>query len=110
MSEFDFAYGDDDSDEYGDDYSHDYGDDYDDPDDGDSPLPKTAVYSGVESFFEDHELTEVTFAEGVTTIGEYAFAYCSSLAAITIPDTVTTIGQAPSKDAPPSRPSPFLTE
>jgi hypothetical protein len=55
-------------------------------------MPSSAVYSGVESFRNNKELTEVTFAEGVTTIGEGAFAGCSSLAAITIPDGVTTIG------------------
>ena len=90
MSELDFAYGDDYSDDYSDDdgdvYSHGYGRDYcgSSSDDGDSP--KTAVYSGAESFSYNDELTEVTFAEGVTTIGDSAFEGCSSLAAITIPD------------------------
>ena len=74
------------------DYSDDYGSDYDDPDDGESPLPKTAVYSGTESVSGNHELTEVTFAQGVTSIGDTAFYGCSSLAAITIPDGVTSIG------------------
>ena len=55
-------------------------------------MPKSAVYSGKERFFEDRELTEVTFAKGVTTIGNITFCGCSSLAAITIPDGVTTIG------------------
>ncbi|GMI19418.1 hypothetical protein TrCOL_g4751 [Triparma columacea] len=77
MSEFDLAHGD------------DYSDDYDDPDDW---YPKTAVYSGTESFAGNHELTEVTFAQGVTSIGHETFYECSSLTAITIPDGVTTIG------------------
>ncbi|GMH74106.1 hypothetical protein TrRE_jg10516 [Triparma retinervis] len=51
------------------------------------------VYSGIESFVNDHELTEVTFAKGVTTIGKEAFIGCSSLMAITIPDGVTIIGE-----------------
>ena len=55
-------------------------------------MPKSAVYSGVESLRGNRELTEVTFAKGVTKIGDFAFAYCSSLAAITIPDGVTSIG------------------
>ncbi|GMI34212.1 hypothetical protein TrCOL_g13824 [Triparma columacea] len=55
-------------------------------------MPKSAVYSGRERFFDDHELTEVIFAKGVTRIAEFAFYGCSSLAAITIPDSVTTIG------------------
>ena len=100
MSEFDFAYGDDYSDDYGDDYSDDYGVDESDDDSDDYeipagyyPLPKTAVYSGTESFAGNHELTEVTFAKGVTTIYNYAFNGCSSLTAITIPDGVTTIGE-----------------
>jgi hypothetical protein len=97
MSGFDFAYGDDYSDEYGDEYGDDYGDnslwgDYDDPDDWFSPLPKTAVYSGTESFKGNHELTEVTFAQGVTSIANETFWGCSSLTAITIPDGVTMIG------------------
>ena len=56
-------------------------------------MTKTAVYTGVESFFEDRELTEVTFAQGVTSIADYTFQGCSSLTAITIPDSVTTIDE-----------------
>jgi hypothetical protein len=55
-------------------------------------MPKSAVYSGVENFQFDRELTEVTFAKGVTSIGYGTFCGCSSLAAITIPDSVTSIG------------------
>ena len=91
MSELDFAYGDD----YSDDYSDEYGDDYSDDDSDDDsddydvpagyyPLPKTAVYSGTECFRGNSELTEVTFAQGVTSIGEDAFAGCSSLTDITL--------------------------
>jgi hypothetical protein len=37
-------------------------------------------------------LTAVTISETVTTIGAYAFARCTSLARITIPDAVTSLG------------------
>ncbi|GMI20961.1 hypothetical protein TrCOL_g5775 [Triparma columacea] len=96
MSELYFVVGDDDGDDDGDDYSDDYGSDYGDDYDvpaGYYPLPKTAVYSGTESFAGNDELTEVTFAEGVTSIGDHAFLGCTSLTAITIPDSVTTISQ-----------------
>ncbi|GMI44350.1 hypothetical protein TrCOL_g2282 [Triparma columacea] len=56
-------------------------------------MPQTAVYYGDTGGLRgNRELTEVTFAEGVTTIGNYAFNGCSSLTAITIPEGVTTIG------------------
>ncbi|GMI26266.1 hypothetical protein TrCOL_g10745 [Triparma columacea] len=55
-------------------------------------MSSSVVYTGVENFENNDELTEVTFAKGVTTIGNYAFSRCSSLTAITIPDGVTTIG------------------
>ena len=38
--------------------------------------------------------TEYTIPNSVTTIGDYAFAGCSSLTSVTIPDSVTTIGYA----------------
>ena len=37
-------------------------------------------------------MTSITIPEGVTTIGDKAFARCSSLTSITIPEGVTTIG------------------
>ena len=58
-------------------------------------MPQTAVYYGTDetgSFKDDRELTEVTFAQGVTSIADETFWGCSSLTAITIPDGVTTIG------------------
>ena len=38
-------------------------------------------------------VTAVSFAGSVTNIGEYAFSYCSSLQNITLPAALTTIGQ-----------------
>ena len=37
-------------------------------------------------------LTEVTIGSGVTSIGSYAFSGCTSMTGITIPDSVTSIG------------------
>ena len=39
-------------------------------------------------------LASVTISDSVTHIGHHAFAYCDSLTAITIPDSVTSIGEA----------------
>ena len=44
------------------------------------------------AFFYCSRLTEITIPEGVTSIREHAFAYCSSLKEITIPEGVTSIG------------------
>ena len=38
-------------------------------------------------------VTSISFPEGLTTIGNYAFAQCFSLTEIVIPDTVISIGQ-----------------
>jgi hypothetical protein len=37
-------------------------------------------------------MTTCTIGSGVTSIGDYAFAYCSGLTNIVIPDSVTSIG------------------
>jgi hypothetical protein len=59
-------------------------------------MTKTAVYTGTDKtggFRDNSELTEVTFAQGVTSIVDETFYGCSSLTVITIPDGVTTIGK-----------------
>ncbi len=39
-------------------------------------------------------LASITIPDSVTYIGEYAFWYCDSLASVTIPDSVTSIGSS----------------
>ena len=46
------------------------------------------------SAFEDSSLKSITIPNSVTTIGEDAFENCYSLTSITIPDSVTTIGES----------------
>ena len=48
--------------------------------------------SGLEGTFWGGDFTSVTIGNSVTTIGDYAFYYCSSLTSVTIGDSVTTIG------------------
>ena len=45
------------------------------------------------AFSRCKSLASITIPEGVTSIGNYAFEYCSSLTSITIPDSVTSISE-----------------
>ena len=47
---------------------------------------------GQYAFAQCNQLTNVVIPEGVTSIEQYAFYYCSSLESISIPNGVTTIG------------------
>jgi hypothetical protein len=49
---------------------------------------------GSDNSYNSPKITSVNFAAGsaLTSIGGYAFAYCSGLTSITLPDSVTSIG------------------
>ena len=49
---------------------------------------------GVYAFYDCTSLTSVTIPDSVTSIGSGAFSYCKSLTSVTIPDSVTSIGGA----------------
>ena len=51
-----------------------------------------SVYFGESDAPWSKSIKNVVIADGVTSIGEYAFAYCESLTSVTIPDSVTSIG------------------
>ncbi len=48
---------------------------------------------GEYAFYYCDSLTSVTIGESVESIGDYAFANCTRLTSITIPDSVTSIGE-----------------
>ena len=49
---------------------------------------------GNSAFSYCSELTSITISDSVTSIGDYAFSTCSGLMSITIPDSVTSIGSS----------------
>ena len=55
-------------------------------------LPVKAI--DVIAFGSCTNLTSITIPSSITSIGDQAFAYCSSLTSITIPNSVTTIGNS----------------
>ena len=57
--------------------------------------PMDAIAVDKHLFVNGVEITELVIPNGVTSIGVYAFSYCSSLTSVTIPDSVTSIGIAP---------------
>ena len=50
------------------------------------------IVDGILNSFAPAGLTEYTIYDSVTSIGDWAFAYCGSLTSVTIPDSVTSIG------------------
>lgn len=57
-------------------------------------LPTSLRSIGDEAFLESRQLEEITFAEGLETIGFCAFFLCTSLTVVTLPSTVTHIESA----------------
>ena len=62
-----------------------------------SSIKSVAIADGVTSigayaFLDCSGLTSATIPNSVTSIGEFTFSYCRSLTSITIPDSVTIIG------------------
>ena len=59
----------------------------------DKDVTKIGYYAFYGYQTDCNKLTSVTIPDSVTTIGEYAFSNCESLTSVTIPDSVTTIGE-----------------
>ena len=55
-------------------------------------IPGTVSYIGDYAFYYCRKLTGVVLSEGITSIGEYAFAYCA-LSELNIPNSVVSIGE-----------------
>ena len=74
---------------------------------GSITIPATVTHNGVEynvtsiggdAFAYCSSLTAITIPEGVTSIGNSAFAYCTNLTDITLPESVTSIGNSAFRD------------
>ena len=76
------------------------------PSDGDVSIPSAVAYNGqtysVTSIgyraFRQSGITSITIPESVTSIGESAFYGCTGLTSVTIPEGVTSIGQLAFRD------------
>ena len=55
-------------------------------------IPDSVTSIGEWAFFYCTSLTSVTIGNSVTSIGNYAFSDCTSLTSVTIPDSVTSLG------------------
>ena len=56
-------------------------------------IPDSVTSIGERAFAECSSLTSITIPSGITSIRERAFYKCSNLTSITIPDSVTSIGE-----------------
>ena len=55
-------------------------------------IPDSVTYIDVDAFYQCINLKSVTIPDSVTSIGDYAFSYCS-LTSVIIPDSVKSIGE-----------------
>lgn len=55
-------------------------------------IPSSVTSIGESAFYYQSSLTSINIPNSVTSIGEIAFRHCSGLTSITIPSSVTTIG------------------
>ena len=56
-------------------------------------IPEGVTSIGEYAFCYCSSVASVTIPEGVTSISDYAFCYCSSLISVAIPESVTNIGE-----------------
>ena len=57
-------------------------------------IPNSVTSIGDSAFYYCTSLTSITIPDSVTSIGSNAFCYCTSLTSITIPNSVTSIGDS----------------
>ncbi|MBO7189198.1 MAG: leucine-rich repeat protein [Alistipes sp.] len=57
-------------------------------------LDSNPLYYADNLYLNNELVTDLIIPDSVTTIGDYALAWCKSLTSVTIPDSVTTIGRS----------------
>jgi hypothetical protein len=60
----------------------------------DITLPNTIQSIGKYAFYDVNNLKHINFSEGVTSIGQMAFAYCNNMQKVIIPNSVKSIDYA----------------
>ena len=57
-------------------------------------IPNTCKTIGYHAFYNNYELTSVTFGNSLESIGEGAFANCHKLESAVLPETITSLGSS----------------